>query len=161
MDELIGTQEVPVIAGTTVLTEENYLTLDKILSSNDEADHKMAQLILNQCNVQLSIYWIWKLAKYKSNRMVNLRTKASRKFRDDSNLFYISHKNEYEFSKWLDNKNWLTPDLFQLLKPGVVRILSHDNTNRFYDLHFTVREDKKHFDPEQELEALPRHKHGD
>lgn len=161
MDELIGTQEVPVIAGTTVLTEENYLTLDKMLSSCDEGDHRMAQLILNQCNVQLSIYWIWKLAKYKAHRMVNLRTKASRKFRDDSNLFYISNQNEYEFSKGIDNKNWLTPELFQLLKPGIVRILSHDNRNRFYNLHFTVREDKKHFDPEQELQELPRQKHGD
>jgi len=161
MDDLVGTQEVPVIAGTTVLTEENYLTLDKILSSTDEGDHKMAQLILNQCNVQLSIYWIWKLAKYKAGRMVNLRTKASRKFRDDSNLFYISHRNEYEFAKWLDTKDWLTPELFQLLKAGVVRILSYDNKNRFYDLHFTVREDKKHFDPDQQLETFPRHKHGD
>ena len=161
METLVGTQEVPVIAGTTVLTEENYLTLDKMLSSTDQGDHKMAQLILNQCNVQLSIYWIWALAKRNYSYMVNLRTKASRKFRDDCALFHIAHKDEYAFSIWLDKRDWLTPELFQLLKPGILRILSCDNTNRFYDLHFTVREDKKHYDPEQQLEALPRHKHGD
>lgn len=161
MDKLLGTQTVPVIAGTAVLTEENYLTLNNMLSSRDEADHKMAQLILNQCNIQLSIYWIWKLAKTKCNYMVNLRTKASRKFRDDTNLFYIAHKNEYEFSKWLDNKAWLTPELFQVLKKNIIKLLSFSDSHKFYELHFTVREDKKHFDPDQQLETLAKYKHGD
>jgi len=47
----------------TVLTSQEYDTLNKMLSSTDKGDHRMAQALLNQCDVQKSIYWIWKLSK--------------------------------------------------------------------------------------------------
>ena len=60
----------------TILNAEKYETILRMLKSTDVADHTIAQLLLNNCNVNKSIYWIWKLAKNGySSRMVNLRTK--------------------------------------------------------------------------------------
>ena len=153
----------PVKGEAVVLNEEIGQLLAKMLSSTDEADWKMAQLILNTCDIEKSIYWIWQLSRksWYANRMVNLRTKASRKFREDTGLFYIATKNDYEFSKWLDSKAWLTPELFQVLKKNIINILSYSDSHKFYELHFTIREDKKHFDPNQQLENLAKYKNVD
>ena len=69
-------------------------SLALMLMSRDTADHKMAQLILNTCDIEKSIYWIWKLSRQASNIMVNLRTKAGRNFKEHSRLFLISTKAE-------------------------------------------------------------------
>jgi hypothetical protein len=86
--------------------------------------------------------------------MVNLRTKASRKFRDETNLFYISYTNNYEFVKWLDGKGWLTTEIFQSLKPQIITQLKARDNHKFYKLSFEVKDEYKHLDPEQTLEPL-------
>jgi hypothetical protein len=154
MDNITGTPAVPVVSGTAILTDESYSTLKSMLSSNDEADWKMAQLILNQLHVQSNIVRIRELGKAYCNRMVNLRTKASRKFRDETNLFYISYTNNYEFVKWLDGKGWLTTEIFQSLKPQIITQLKARDNHKFYKLSFEVKDEYKHLDPEQTLEPL-------
>lgn len=158
MEELIGTTTVPVIAGTTVLDEQSYETVLAMLKSNDEGDHKMAQLILNQLNVQASIYWIWKLSRYSyyiTSRMVNLRTKASRKLRDDCNLFSLCNADELKFAVWLKTKNWLTPELFMQVKSGIVsNAKSKTNTHPFYDFYIKIKDDSENLDPFDTLTKL-------
>lgn len=143
-----------VSSDTRILTEETYETLNAMLSSKDEGDHKMAQLILNQLDIQASIYWIWKLAKVHCNKMVNLRIKASRQFRDDCNLFALAYHDSQEFGVWLQSKGWLTHDLYQLLKGGIKDRIRRNTTNPFYDFHITIKDDHRHLDPDDELTQL-------
>jgi len=154
MDDIIGTPAVPVVSGTAFLTEESFATLKGMLASNDEGDHKMAQLVLNQLNVEHNIMYIRDLAKSYCHRMVNLRTKASRKFRDDCSLFMIAGYGDYSFARWLNNKGWLTPDRFQKLKPGIIREFSSKDDHKFYKLKFEIKDIYKHLDPEQTLQPL-------
>jgi hypothetical protein len=153
MDETLGTSAVPV-SGTAVLTDETFETVKSMLKSNDEGDHKMAQLILNQLDVETNIVRIWELAKSYAHNMVNLRTKASRKFRDSTNLFWLANTSNYTFAAWLNRKGWLTPERFQYLKKDIVRHLSYKDDHTFYRLSFEIKEEYKHLDPDQQIQYL-------
>lgn len=128
-----------------ILTEETYNTLKGMLSSADEGNHKMAQLILNTCDIEQSIYWIWRLVREVGNwRMVNLRTKASRAFRDMSELFNIGSKAHLSFAEWLIQKDWMTPEIYQLLEQRILDTLTHQQRNKFYDVTITIKDEYKH-----------------
>ena len=136
----------PVKGEAVVLNEEISQSLAKMLGSNDEADWKMAQLILNTCDIEKSIYWIWQLSRksWYSSRMVNLRTKASRNFRDQSRLFHISQKSERPFAEFLNTQGWLTPEIYQKLEEEIVERTETQCSNTFYDVVITVKEKYKH-----------------
>lgn len=136
----------PVKGEAVVLNEEIGQSLAKMLSSNDEADWKMAQLILNTCDIEKSIYWIWQLSRksWYATRMVNLRTKASRNFRDQSRLFHISQKSERPFAEFLNTQGWLTPDIYQKLEEEIIERTETQCSNTFYDVVITVKEKYKH-----------------
>ena len=136
----------PVKGEAVVLNEEIGQSLAKMLNSNDQADWKMAQLILNTCDIEKSIYWIWQLSRksWYSNRMVNLRTKASRNFRDQSRLFHISQKSESPFAEFLNTQGWLTSEIYQKLEEEIVERTETQCSNTFYDVVITVKEKYKH-----------------
>ena len=136
----------PVKGEAVVLNEEIGQSLTKMLGSNDEADHKMAQLILNTCDIEKSIYWIWQLSRksWYANRMVNLRTKASRNFRDQSRLFHITQKSERPFAEFLNTQGWLTPEIYQKLEEEIIERTETQCSNTFYDVVITVKEKYKH-----------------
>jgi hypothetical protein len=136
----------PVKGEAVVLNEEISQSLAKMLGSNDEADWKMAQLILNTCDIEKSIYWIWQLSRksWYSSRMVNLRTKASRNFRDESRLFHICNKSERPFAEFLNTQGWLTPEIYQKLEEEIIERTETQCSNTFYDVVITVKEKYKH-----------------
>lgn len=128
-----------------ILNEETYNTLKGMLTGRDEGNHKMAQLILNTCDIQKSIYWIWKLARHGSHNMVNLRTKASRSFRDKASLFHISHLNSTRFAKYIASKDWLTSEIYQRLEEEIVKEAALRVSNDFYDVELTIKDKYKDF----------------
>lgn len=128
-----------------ILTEENYLTLKRMINSEDEGDHKIAQLTLNTCDIQYSIYWIWRLAKEGSvNNMVNLRTKASRSFRDKSSIFKIWSMSDIKFAEFLNRENWLTTEIFERLEKEIINALNSQCRNVFYSVNIIIKDQFKH-----------------
>jgi hypothetical protein len=151
--EVSITPKKPVIVATPlkdgeaapILDEEKYNTILGMLKSGDEGNHKIAQLILNTCDIEKSIYWIWRLTKVAGHwNMVNLRTKASRAFRDKSELFNISNKSHLAFAEWLIKKDWMTPENFQRLEDEVLNTLAKQHRNKFYDVTISIRDKYKH-----------------
>lgn len=140
-----------------VLTEAEFQTLDKMIRSTDKQDHTMAQLALNQCDVQKSIYWIWELARHgKASNMVYLRTKASREFVKECELFRISWMNATDFGLWPKRKGWLTEEIYQRLKPEIVKQLKDRNEKgNFYEVHIVIKEKYREYDPQSTLTHLP------
>lgn len=143
-----------VMSDTTILNENSYETLDKMLSSKDEADHKVAREILNQLKIRESIYYIYKLARKHSHRMVYLRTKASRQFVKDTDLWNLSTTREWEFPIWLQKKGWLTTELFQKFKDYYLERVKQISRNEFYDIHVTIKDDYRDLDPYSEMLKL-------
>lgn len=140
-------------ADPTILTEDTANSLKAMLGSRDEADHKMAQLILNQVNVEKSIYWIWELAKGgRPEKMVNLRTKASRQFRDSCDLFYIAYSGADVFSKWLMDKGWMTPEIYERLVMSLIKNIAYKLNGmaaaKTFEFSINIKEEYKHLKPD-------------
>lgn len=142
----------PPSGGGTILDEESYKTLSAMFKSGDEANISMAQVMLTQCNVKESIYWIWKLSRnvYVHN-MVNLRTKLGRQFRDDTNLFYICSATGGRFTSWLKRKDWLTPWIWAQFKDEIRRGHQSTYTNEFFEVTLTLKPEYEAYniDPQQ------------
>ena len=138
-------QYIPLVASplpgeAPILNEETYNTLKGMLGSGNTEDHKMAQLILNTCDIQKSIYWIWLLGKKYAYNMVNLRTKAGRAFRDKSKLFYISGKSPLAFAEWLDYAGWITPEIYQRLESDIIKRAVLAFSHKFYDVTIKIKD---------------------
>jgi len=150
--EVSITPKKPVIVATPlkdgeaapILDEENYNTLLGMLNSRDEGNHKIAQLVLNTCDIEKSIYWIWKLARKQGSNMVNLRTKASRAFRDKSHLFNIWSMAPLTFLEHCNRNDIITPEIYQRLEDEVLNTLTHQVRNRFYNVQITIKDKYKH-----------------
>ena len=136
----------PVKGEAIVLDQESYNSLYTMLSSSNEEDWKIAQLALNTCDIRKSIYWIYKLCRshWFSSRMVNLRFKASREFRDKCELFRISMQNPLSFADWCTSKGWMTPEIFQYLEENIIHMAKKQFAHKFYDVEFKIKEDYKH-----------------
>ena len=154
MVEEVITKTVPGKLGT-VLTEHEYETLNKMLHSSDEGDHKMAQAILNQCDVKASIYWIWKLARKKANNMVYLRTKASRVFQKEADLFSIAYIKATKFALLMHRKGWLTPEIYVRIKPEILEeLIDRNKENNLYNIYVTIKDEFLEYDQEDKLLQL-------
>lgn len=134
-------------AAPLVLDEEMYESLKSLLKSTDEENHRLAQFTLNTCDIQKSIFWLWKLADNHSHRMVNLRTKASRYLKETAQLEKLRTMDETEFASWLIDKNWMTPNIFQVLEPHMIKELKDQCDNQYYDVTVRLKEEYKHLTP--------------
>lgn len=150
------------IADPTILNQQSADTIVAMLRSSDEGDHKMAQLLLTKVNVEKSIYWIWYIAtkSHCTDRMVNLRTKAGRSFRDDSNLFGIAYMRAAKFTRWLNDKQWLTPEIYNYAKAEIMNELRYNvrgvDAARFYEFKFELKPEYKHLDLEDHMRDLDK-----
>jgi hypothetical protein len=129
-----------------VLDEEMTASLNSLLDSKDEGDHKLAQLTLNTCDIQKSIYWLWYLARKSRHcyRMVNLRTKASRYLQTNADLTGLQSRDESQFAEWLIDKGWMTPEIFTKLEPFVLEDLERQVANQFYKVTVQLKDEYKH-----------------
>jgi len=135
----------PIKGEAPVLNAEVYETLKGMLRSPDEGNWKMAQMILNACDINKSIYWIWKLTREGyASRMVNLRTKASRTFRDHSRLFYINSKNGLSFAEFCAREKILTPEIYQYLEKDIMSRADLQFKHTFYDTQYKIKDKYKH-----------------
>jgi len=144
------------VADPTILNEDSYNTLLKMVKSNDPENIKMVQVILTQLNIEKSIWWIYQLAKNTwSNNLVNLRTKAGRKFRDDTNLSMLANSSEHSFAYWCNKKGWLTPEIFMKCKKYVIaKLKSNASVDPFYTVHIELSEEFKRLDPSDVVQKL-------
>lgn len=143
-----------VAADPTILTQESYERLHSMLNSRDAENHKMAQLMLNKLNLKESIYYLWLLSLDNVHNMVNLRTKDSRKLRDDLQIYELCQSNAHEFGSYLIRKGWMTPELFMKLKKKILELAHKWSNNDFYDFHVTIKEEHRYLDVDDELTTL-------
>ena len=128
-----------------IIDEEVYKTLEAMFKSSDQENWKMGQFIINSCDIQKSIYWLWRLANYYSYRMVNLRTKAGRYIRDNAQLLYIAQLNAPNFLEHLIRKGWLTSEIYRTLEEEYVHKLRRQCYNEFYNISIQIKDEYKHF----------------
>ena len=140
------TKTVPPIGGAVIIDEESYKSLYSMFNSSDKENHTIGQILLTKCDIKESIYYIWKLtSKVYTNNLVNLRTKAGRKFRDDSHLFSICSMGDRNFAEFLLRQNWLTTDIFTLLEEEITKTTERQVRNKFYDVKLELKDEYKQY----------------
>lgn len=136
----------PVKGEAVILDETSYESLRNMFKSGDNENIKIAQLILAGCDIQKSIYWIWKLSRGDgfTHIMVNLRTKAGRNFRDMSKLFTLSVSPPTKFLMILATEDWLTPEIYSKLESKLINHLKFQCDNLFYDVEIKIKSRYEH-----------------
>ena len=134
-------------AAPLVLDKEMYESLESLLKSSDQENHKLAQFTLNTCDIQKSIFWLWRLADHHSHKMVNLRTKASRYLQTTANLPSLSRMDETKFAEWLIDRDWMTHEIFMILEKPILEALKEQCDNQYYDVTVKLKEEYKHLTP--------------
>lgn len=152
MEETTQVAEASV-EDVSVLNEDSYNRLGDLLSSTDSENHVLAQVLLTKVNIEKSIYWIWMLCRmYKRcHLMVNLRTKAGRKFRDDVDLFRLQNMDAYAFAEWTNRKGWLTKEIYNLVKDAVILKFTSTTANIFFDMQFVIKDEFTHLDSKENI----------
>lgn len=147
-----NTTTAPANPGAIVIDDEIYSRLKDLLASSDQENWVIAQHLLHKVDIEPSVMYIRELAFRYADRMVNLRTKLGRKFRDETNLFFINHSSNRTFAQWLDKKGWLTPERFQTLSYKMKQDLQRTDT--FYEYHITIKDEYRYLDPDDQLTKL-------
>lgn len=150
MEETTQVAEASV-EDVSVLKEDGYKRLGDLLTSSDSENHVLAQVLLTKLDIGKSIYYIWLLCRrYKRcHLMVNLRTKAGRKFRDDTDLFRLQNMGAYAFAEWINRKGWLTKEVYNLVKEDVLLGFTSQSPNIFFDMYFVIKDEFAHLDSKE------------
>jgi len=141
----------------SILNEHSYGRLKGMFNSEDEADHKIGQILLSKVNVEKSIYYIWLLAQNcRPGNLVNLRTKAGRELNEAcQGVVRFQWTSEPEFGRFLISKGWMTPEIFMKLKEPL-RNDVHNKIARepFYEFSIELKQENKHLDPDDKLTKI-------
>ena len=139
----------------TVLTEKEYITLNSMLGSKDDGNHLVARKILEGCDIEKSIYWIWKLADNHSWKMVYRRTKASREFDAEcGGVSTLGYTDEEGFAELLYKKGWLTEEIFGYLKEAILLDISIRADNMFFDITAEIAGYMRVYDPKNKPKLI-------
>ncbi len=114
------------IGKPVALDEDSYKSVLDMLGSKDESNHKMGAEILANCDIEKSLFWIWKLAREKQWVISGLsRFKNIRLFIRMSKWSELGRMDSEEFAEYLHKRNMLTKEYFGELFPDVAKKYSN------------------------------------
>ena len=124
-----------------IMDKELYEKLKDMFHSSDKGNYPIAEQILIACDVEKSIYYMWKLLKgdgiiYKLNR----RLKAIRNFLSNEHINAISYKSHYNFVLYIKMKKLLTPEIWTIVEPDITEVVKLKCVNDFYDVELKLRD---------------------
>ncbi len=112
------------------LDAESYESIRQMLASEDEDNHKVGAELLSNCDIENSLFWIWKLARFKheiwhesiGNKVRNLsRFKNIRLFIRMSRWDKLRQMDEEMCIEFLHKKGVLTQEKFDELVPEAAK----------------------------------------
>ncbi len=98
------------------LDEDSYQSLKSMLESKDADNHKVSADILANCDIEKSMFWLWKLARKHSYDVGKYsQWKNIRLFMEKSNWYSLSGMNSEGFIKFMHTRGLLTAENFDVL----------------------------------------------
>lgn len=121
-----------------VIDNAVYESLNNMLGSSDSTNHTTAIEIISNCDIDKSLYYLWKLIKDHMSVMENFRkNKNFRLFKEKANYSMLSHKTEKSILAYLDMKNVLTPEIYQTLIVEVIKNYQRSMQSELFDITLT------------------------
>lgn len=124
-----------------IMDKELYEKLKDMFYSSDKGNYPIAEQILIDCDIEKSIYYMWKLLKndgiiYKLNR----RLKKIRNFIDMPHIRAISYKSLYNFVFYIKTEKLLTPEIWTIVESDITKMVKLKCVNDFYDVELKLRD---------------------
>lgn len=147
----------PLAGSGLVLDDQNYESIKDMLKSSDEGNHIVARKLLYECDINNSLYYIWRLAKADNCfwPMHENRTKLGREFVSTCNLYTLKNCNTIHFIKYMENRNKLTSDIFYRVIDELIKELKNklkgSLTHEFLDISCVFNEKYKKYLKEDDL----------
>ena len=140
------------IAPTGILTDEMVASLKEMFKSYDESNHKIAQEILYNCDVENSIYNIYKLVRDVGVwKLMDNRNKNAKLFAERCSIYKLQDADAYKIIKLL-NENYpeqLTTEVFnELLAGAAKRYMRHITDSEIFTVEVKLSDKFNKFNPE-------------
>lgn len=132
-----------------VIDKDNYETISNMLGSGDPTNQLTAIEIISNCDIDNSLYYLWKLIKNYSDKMDNFRrNKNFRLFRERVNYGVMMFRSEKTILPFLESKGVLTAEIYQELIKEIVRIYKRQNISELFDVTLVPSEKYKKYAPD-------------
>jgi len=144
------------ITGAITLDDHSYQSIVNMLESGNNQDCELAGEMLANCNIEDSIYYIFKIADkfpYKFNTSTN---KNIRLFTDNSGYNDISKMNASEFAEYLRKKGKLTQEVLDKLIPQIEKDFKNSIADDVFDIILVPKEEYSEFNIEQRRVILSK-----
>lgn len=124
-----------------IIDYELYEKLKVMFSSSDRGNYPIAEQMLIDCDIEKSIYYIWKLLKsdgfiYKLNR----RLKKVRTFLSEPHVRNVSYRNFYNFVTYIKIEKLLTPEIWNIVEPEITKQILGRCLNDFYHVELKLKD---------------------
>ena len=118
-----------------VIDQEVYETLCSMLKSSDSANQVTAIELISNCDIDLSYYYLWRLAReYDNVFALHRRNKNFRLFKEKINFSLLSIRAERAILPILEEKGVLTPQIYSELINQVIRTYKHKVDTELFDV---------------------------
>lgn len=110
-----------------IIDEDSFVSLRDMLKSSDQENHTVARKILYECDIDNSLYYIWKLAK--SGCFWNMhenRTKLGREFVGKTKLYQLHNMSAKKFLAEVESRKLLTKEIFTNLRQELIEDVEHN-----------------------------------
>lgn len=98
-----------------VIDKDVYDTLNTMLSSSDNTNYDVARELIANCDIKKSIFYLRQLANKFNYIITNSRMKNLKLFVERSEWNNLRSMTAEEFTEYLYNKDYLTPEMFKEL----------------------------------------------
>lgn len=110
-----------------IIDEDSFVSLRDMLKSSDQENHTVARKILYECDIDNSLYYIWKLTKAHCFwQMHENRTKLGREFVSKTKLYQLHNMSAKKFLSEVESRKLLTKEIFTNLRQELIEDVEHN-----------------------------------
>lgn len=114
------------MAPTMIIENEVYTSILEMLRSEDKNNHEVAIELIANCDINKSIFYLWKLSHGWSHKINNSRMKNIRLFVERSEWNELSGMNAEEFIEYMYKHDYLTKEFYKEL----LKVVAKDYANK-------------------------------
>jgi len=133
------------ISGAMTIDETIYENIISMLKSKNADDVNLGTELLANCNIEDSIYYIYKIADKFPSYLQRSDNKNVRLFAEVSNYNEIARMGPGEFVEYLRKKSLLTQEILDKLVPDITKEFKDDVVSDIFDIVLVPKEEYKDF----------------
>lgn len=147
-------KKIPIVSEETILNqispavvidEYTYESIESMLASDDTESNEVGAEILANCNIEKSMFYLWKLAVKHGGVVSSVHSKNMRLFMERTKWSAIRNMDPEQFIEHLYEKKLLTKDYFQVLIEEASKEYNNSLNNSVFKMVLTPSDTYKEY----------------